>query len=115
MLQAFDAPTREESCARRSVSNTPLQALVLLNDPTFNEAAVHMAEKALAMKTTDNQRVQAMFEKTTGRLPSAKELKTLDDYLLSQKKTLYFQLPFSAFGGIKPACDAAFGRAKQAG
>ncbi|MCH2205277.1 MAG: PSD1 and planctomycete cytochrome C domain-containing protein [Lentisphaerales bacterium] len=85
MLQAFDAPTREESCARRSVSNTPLQALVLLNDPTFNEAAVHMAEKALTIKTTDTQRIQVMFEKTTGRLPSAKELKTLDDYLLSQK------------------------------
>ena len=86
MLQAFDAPTREEACARRSISNTPLQALVLLNDPTFNEAAVHMAEAAVEMKGNDQLKIENMFEKTTGRLPSAKELKTLDTYLLSQKK-----------------------------
>ena len=43
MLTAFDAPTREECTAMRTVANTPLQALVLLNDPTFVEAGKHLA------------------------------------------------------------------------
>ena len=47
-LLAFDAPTREECTAERTVSNTPQQALVLLNDPTYVEAARAFAQRIMA-------------------------------------------------------------------
>jgi hypothetical protein len=86
MLQSFDAPTREESCARRSVSNTPLQALVMLNDPSFVEAAKAMADKALSKKEDDAATITAMFEQVTARLASTQEQAVLLEYLKKQKK-----------------------------
>ncbi|MCM8536881.1 MAG: PSD1 and planctomycete cytochrome C domain-containing protein [Lentisphaeraceae bacterium] len=86
MLQAFDAPTREEACARRSISNTPLQALVLLNDPTFNEAAIFMAEKASTFKGDVAAKLSVMFEKTIARQPSQEELSTLHSYYQKELK-----------------------------
>lgn len=86
MLQAFDAPTREESCARRSVSNTPLQALVLLNDPSSVEAAKALGDKILSMKLAVEAAVSTMFEDATGRIPSQLEQKTLVSYYNQQLK-----------------------------
>jgi hypothetical protein len=78
MLKAFDAPRREECTAQRSRSNTPLAALVLLNDPTFVEAAKFFAQRILKEggSTTDS-RLDFAFRQAVSRKPDDFERKTL--------------------------------------
>jgi hypothetical protein len=82
-LMTFDAPSREECTVNRTSSNTPLQALVLLNDPIYVEAARVFASHILSEGgPTTAARIDWAFERTTGRLPSAaerKELQSLHD------------------------------------
>ena len=74
-MVAFDAPSREECTAERPRSNTPLQALVLLNDPTYVEAARAFAERILAEGGTDSvSRIIWAFHQALSRAPSAEEL-----------------------------------------
>jgi hypothetical protein len=78
MLKAFDASTREECAAQRARSNTPLAALVLLNDPTFVEAARVLGQRALAEGgETDVERVAFAFRQVTSRAPDETEAKVL--------------------------------------
>ncbi len=60
-LMAFDAPSREECTAERTVSNTPLQSLVLLNDPTYVEAAKAFAVRLLTGRKDDIGRLDFAF------------------------------------------------------
>src|SRR5262249_39459357 len=74
MLKAFDAPFREECTARRPISNTPLSALVLLNDPTFVEAARVLAVRMLREGgPTGADRVQWAWRTVLSRMPSERE------------------------------------------
>jgi hypothetical protein len=57
-MEAFNAPTRENCTVSREKTNTPLQALVLMNDPQFFEAARYLAQKALTQKTSDQDRIK---------------------------------------------------------
>jgi len=66
-LLAFDAPNREECNAERVRSNTPLQALVLLNDPSFVEAAQALADLAIKDATTDEARIDVLFVRALSR------------------------------------------------
>jgi hypothetical protein len=76
-LLAFDAPTRETCVVRRSRTNTPLQALVLLNDPTYIEAARVLAERTMQQAATAEDRVRYAFRRATCRPPEADELVAL--------------------------------------
>ena len=70
----FDAMSREVCTARRDVTTTPLQALVLLNDPQFVEAARRVAENALRRFPGDAaERHRVVFRSLTGRLPDEVE------------------------------------------
>lgn len=81
-LLAFDAPAREECTAQRSRSNTPLQSLVLLNDPTYVEAARVLAERVLGREADDfDQRLGWLFQQTLMRQPRGPEVAALKELL----------------------------------
>tara|TARA_B100001059_G_scaffold2475_2_gene1994 strand:+ start:4705 stop:8280 length:3576 start_codon:yes stop_codon:yes gene_type:complete len=68
-MVAFDAPTREYCAPRRMNTNTPLQALVLWNDPQFVEAARVTAERIILSSGNDHERVSLLFRSCTGSEP----------------------------------------------
>ncbi len=74
----FDAPFRETCALRRPRTNTPLQALNLLNDPTYVEAARHLAQRMIKEGgTTIESRLTQGFRILLGRKPSMQELQIL--------------------------------------
>jgi hypothetical protein len=87
MLQAFDAPNGDFSCVRRARSNTPLQALVTLNEPIFMDCA-----RGLALKTlgdggkTDSERIVYAFRRCVARAPAAEEITELLKLLTKQQE-----------------------------
>ena len=82
MLANFDASPREECAAFRPVANTPQQALTLLNDPTFVEAARIWAERLLdSGDRSDEERLDAAMEQALARLPRPEERESLLTFL----------------------------------
>lgn len=75
-LSTFDATSRSFCVVRRQKTNTPLQALVTLNDPTFVEAAKVMGEQMTEISDL-KQAITITYRKLTGRRPSEKELALL--------------------------------------
>ena len=96
-LMAFDAPSREECCAERNRSNLPQQALVLLNDPTYVEAARGLAHRTLTNRSalTDPERLEWMFTQVLCRRPSRSEQDALLE-LLDKQRVNYRANPESA-------------------
>ena len=85
-LATFDAPDRETCTVRRSRTNTPLQALVLLNDPTYVEASRKMAERILNEGgATTEARLAWAFKLATSRDPKASETAVLQSIVDSEK------------------------------
>jgi len=90
-MMAFDAPNRELCVMQRETTNTPLQALTLLNDPQFVEAGRVFAERILQelSDATDRDRVSLAFETVTSRMPRNDELEELVKALEEQR--VYFE------------------------
>jgi hypothetical protein len=92
MLMNFDEPDSNTTCTRRSRSNTPLQALNLLNDPVFFEAAQALATRVLEEKPggpeQQEQRIDYAFELCVSRKPSASETRRIMEYYAQQKQLL---------------------------
>jgi hypothetical protein len=86
MLANFDAPPREECTAARTVANTPQQALTLLNDPTFVEAARVLAQALLeGPNRPDADRLARLFERVLARTPRGDERQSLIAFLEAQR------------------------------
>jgi len=88
MFTTFDAPTGEACVARREVSNTPLQALTLLNDMVFVETAQALGRRAAADQGSAEARATLLFRRVLTRPPTADELPLLVRFYETQKGRL---------------------------
>jgi hypothetical protein len=87
-MQIFDAPTRESCVLGRARTNTPLQALALMNDVQFVEAARAFASRVLLAKLAterDRDRLVHAFRLATSRRPDAQELEVLEQLLVTER------------------------------
>ena len=84
-LGVFDAPDREKCIARRSRTNTPLQALVLMNDSTYVEASRALAQRMVNEGGSSGaDRVRFAYERALARLPSQTESRLLENLVREQ-------------------------------
>jgi hypothetical protein len=100
MLVNFDAPTTLVTAVRRERSNTPLQALNLLNDPVFMEAAQALAVRALGEAPGFGERLERMFRLCLSRAPNAAEKDRLTTFFDRQREVLRNEA--EAVGKIAP-------------
>ena len=106
----FDAPSGEACVAKRDRSNSPLQALLLLNDPAFLEAARGLAESTLKQQGDDPSRISFAFARILSRPPEAEELKDLVEFVKRQEQRFRAQPnQAKALMGIDAKETTAFG------
>jgi hypothetical protein len=116
VMTSFDAPDREFCTVRRSRTNTPLQALILWNEPGYLEAARALGERMLRERSEDDARVSLGFRLATGRLPSPEETRVLattlrrfrEDYAAHpDEASKLLTVGVTDFDGKTPLADAA--------
>ena len=107
MHDTFDAPSHEACIARRDRSNTPLQALMLLNNNSILESSRALGNWAARQKGNDEAVVRALFQRVLTRPPDAQEIRVMTDYLAKQKKRLTADKKMAAqVAGPKPQAAA---------
>ena len=112
-MVTFDAPNREVCTLRRNRTNTPLQALVTLNDPVYVEAAQALARRMVANGSTVEERARTGFRLTLTRPPSDKELQrivalyaaVLVSYRQDEKKAV--EMATNPIGPVPKGADVA--------
>ncbi|MEO6339037.1 MAG: DUF1553 domain-containing protein, partial [Caulobacteraceae bacterium] len=87
-LVVFDQADRNVASVARKISNTPLQALVMLNDPQYVEAYRKLSERAIKAGPDKDQQIVDMFRLATRRRPSPKELAVLRAYRTAEEQRL---------------------------
>ncbi|MFM7037783.1 MAG: PSD1 and planctomycete cytochrome C domain-containing protein [Planctomycetaceae bacterium] len=106
-LTTFDCPDANTTCIERSLSNTPLQALVTLNNEVFSESARGLARRLLTLPSSDTkQQLREGFRICTSRNPSDEELLQLQS-LLADFDTEYQQDPAAAAKLSQPPAATA--------
>ena len=112
-MMTFDAPSREVCTVRRERSNTPLQALVTLNDPVYMEAAQALARRLATVEGAPTAKLEAAFQLTLARPPKeteARELlglhaKTRERFTRDAKQAL--EIATNPIGPLPLGADAA--------
>ena len=84
-LKVFDAPDGLATCTRRIRSNTPLQALTLMNDPAFVELSIGLARRLMAEAESSANRIRLGFQLCLGREPDAEELRLITELVAGQQ------------------------------
>ena len=100
MLNLFDVPDMTVTCTRRDISNTPLHALFLLNDPVFTEFARGFAARVMQFSGDVSQRMNIAFQMTAAHPPSPEQLQSLSEYYVNVRKHFHsFPAAAREFGG----------------
>jgi hypothetical protein len=109
-MTIFDFPRRHTSQVRRPLSSTPLQALVLLNDPQYVEASRALAARVLRSNDDPDARLEQLFRLGARRTPEAAELGVLREFYETERAA-FAESPDAAAAyldiGIAPAADGA--------
>jgi hypothetical protein len=83
-MNTFDAPNRSYCMVQRQKTSTPLQSLILLNDPQFIEASRALAERAIKIFPQQEERLVLIYRLLTSRQPDQKELAILNEFCSQQ-------------------------------
>ncbi len=94
-MQIFDAPSRDGCTVKREVTNTPLQALAVLHDPTYIEASRKLAERVLRQQAERSAQISLLMRWVLSREPDEKE-RTLLDQLQKERLAVYREEPAAA-------------------
>lgn len=104
-MTTFDAPSREFCTIRRSRTNTPLQALVTMNDPVYVEASRNLAKSVFKISQEDRVRIVYLFRKSIVRPPNDREIQLLLNVLKNAKSNLSDEKANELAGSISTDSD----------